>query len=177
MPNWCRIKLTITGSRLERDRFVGKMNRNEDNNISFIDALIPMPDGEGDWYNWALNHWGTKWGDCQTRLVDDSDRTVLVFDTAWSPPDEAMHTISTMFPELMFRLAYEENGMCFLGEVVYVDGSIIAQSEANDMNGLYPHVENFDDDSWEELEERLATARTYCHDTVAAQLLVKAILQ
>lgn len=35
--------------------------------------------GYDNWYDWRVDHWGTKWPACQ------ADRYV-VFDTAWSPP-------------------------------------------------------------------------------------------
>jgi hypothetical protein len=38
--------------------------------------------GSEDWYDWAINNWGTKWG-CYEPHGDD---TSYNFQTAWSPP-------------------------------------------------------------------------------------------
>jgi hypothetical protein len=42
--------------------------------------------GAHDWYAWNNNNYGTKWGDCETKVIRDNKNTlVYYFDTAWSP--------------------------------------------------------------------------------------------
>lgn len=65
--------------------------------------------GAVDWYRWCINNWGTKWGDFQTKVVKDRcKQTVIKFESAWSPPTEALLTISKMFPKLKFHLRAKE---------------------------------------------------------------------
>jgi hypothetical protein len=138
MPNWCSNKLTVLGDRAERDNFTNGFPTptDDDSPIAFIMNYIPMPDGTENWYDWSLEHWGCKWGDCHTQIVeDDEDSIVLTFYTAWTPPEAAIQTISGMFPELVFTLTYDEPGMCFLGTCVFRNGKLVAQSEANFENG------------------------------------------
>jgi hypothetical protein len=72
--------------------------------------------GYGNWYDYCVNEWGTKWdvgGDGYTASDDGPNETVMVFDSAWAPPCQAMEK----FMDLGFRvkLYYYESGMCFAG--------------------------------------------------------------
>jgi len=72
--------------------------------------------GYGNWYDYCVNEWGTKWdvgGDGYTASDDGPNATTMVFDSAWAPPCQAMEK----FMDLGFRvkLYYYESGMCFAG--------------------------------------------------------------
>ena len=41
--------------------------------------------GAEDWYMWAINTWGTKWGCYETQFDEDDERAHYSFSTAWSP--------------------------------------------------------------------------------------------
>jgi hypothetical protein len=47
--------------------------------------------GHADWYNWARNHWGTKWGDCEfdydiiSALGDKISYVHIHWESAWGP--------------------------------------------------------------------------------------------
>ena len=42
--------------------------------------------GAHDWYDWNNKNYGTKWGDCETRVTRENKTTLLYhFHTAWSP--------------------------------------------------------------------------------------------
>ena len=41
--------------------------------------------GAEDWYMWAINNWGTKWGCYDTHFNEDSEKAHYSFSTAWSP--------------------------------------------------------------------------------------------
>ena len=55
-------------------------------------SVPPPPPGPVVPLDWALTHWGTKWGayevQAPTRLPGDSFAVQLVFVTAWEPPHE-----------------------------------------------------------------------------------------
>ena len=81
--------------------------------------------GAYNWYDWQLKHWGTKWGDCQTRMMEEAPgKLELRFDTPWGPPAEGMLYVSLVYPKLSFNLQWVEHGMEFAGEATIEDGSV-----------------------------------------------------
>jgi hypothetical protein len=73
--------------------------------------------GYSTWYDYCVNEWGTKWdvgGDDAFMEADEGPNAMTVsFDSAWSPPVNAMQK----FVEQGFRvmLYYYESGMAFCG--------------------------------------------------------------
>jgi len=70
-----------------------------------------------NWYDWNVRNWGTKWDVANqnddeyadTQLQDEGkDFLSYRFNTAWSPPTEAIVKLSTQYPDLDFELSYEE---------------------------------------------------------------------
>jgi len=84
------------------------------------------------WYDWNVRNWGTKW-DVAVRHGDDypetelmeEDKTFLAyrFNTAWSPPIEAITKLSKQYPTLNFNLSYEEE-TGWGGEITLLNGFI-----------------------------------------------------
>ena len=73
--------------------------------------------GYGNWYDYCVNEWGTKWDvggdDYNEPQQDNPNKITMSFDSAWAPPIAAMDK----FMDLGFsvRLYYYEPGMCFAG--------------------------------------------------------------
>ena len=72
--------------------------------------------GYGNWYDYCVNEWGTKWdvgGDDGMANLDGPNNISMSFDSAWAPPINAMEK----FQDLGFKvkLVYWESGMCFAG--------------------------------------------------------------
>ena len=72
--------------------------------------------GYGNWYDYCVNEWGTKWdvgGDGDQATVHSPNSISMGFDSAWAPPIAAMEK----FQDLGFKvkLVYWESGMCFAG--------------------------------------------------------------
>lgn len=80
--------------------------------------------GYNDWYDWCVDKWGTKWGDCDTELHGDaSDGSIsLTFESAWSPPVDGIIHISTLFPDLVFLMSWAEEGMDYYGGMAVKNG-------------------------------------------------------
>jgi hypothetical protein len=76
--------------------------------------LLAEKYGASNWYDWRLNNWGTKW-DVEAEVDDDDSLIRISFDSAWSPPQLAVAELAAKFPNLQFRLSYEEPGMGFAG--------------------------------------------------------------
>ena len=69
------------------------------------------------WYDWNVRNWGTKWDVAihdedkypDTELMEESETSLAYrFNTAWSPPTEAISKLSEQYPDLDFELSYEE---------------------------------------------------------------------
>jgi len=79
----------------------------------------PFPDGYNlGGYDWAIENWGSKWGICDARIIEenyDRGRVVYNFLSPWSPPLPVILKMSETFPKLTFTLRYYECGMGFQG--------------------------------------------------------------
>jgi hypothetical protein len=72
--------------------------------------------GYGNWYDYCVNEWGTKWdvgGEGDQASQDSPTDIRMNFDSAWAPPIAAMEK----FQDLGFKvkLIYWESGMCYCG--------------------------------------------------------------
>jgi hypothetical protein len=71
-------------------------------------------------YEWAVEHWGTKWNLLEVTSYEHPMRgRCLTFDSAWSPPLPVIEALATKFPELYVTLEYFEAGGAFCGGVLY----------------------------------------------------------
>lgn len=79
--------------------------------------------GVDNWYDWAYNNWGTKWG-CYDHDIDGNN---MNFCTAWNLFDTSiLDLVAVDFPD--FVLCYEEE-QGWGGEFVYENGVCIAHTE------------------------------------------------
>lgn len=94
-----------------------------------------------DWYNWNIRNWGTKWDvavhdeeehpDTYMEGPTENGENLVVyynFNTAWSPPMEAIATLSSKYPSLLFTLSYEEE-QGWGGECEFLRGEQISYSD------------------------------------------------
>jgi len=100
--------------------------------------------GYGNWYDFCVGEWGTKWdvgGDGQTDIHPDGKMLHTVFDSAWSPPVNAYMKLE----ELGFGVnaMYYEGGMCYAGaygsgndEEINLEGM-----SADDIENHYPELD------------------------------------
>ena len=145
MPNWCNNNLTLTHEDPAMiQRAADALQRGE-----FLQEFCPVPEslhivagrvgdgdeqkkleedtaenirvhGYGNWYDYCVNEWGTKWdvgGD--DGVLNDFDGGIIVgFDSAWAPPIQAYEKLE----ELGFKILamYYEPGMAFAG--IFEDG-------------------------------------------------------
>ena len=115
--------------------------------------------GYGNWYDYCVNEWGTKWdvgGEGDQATVTSPNSISMGFDSAWAPPIAAMEK----FQDLGFKvkLIYWESGMCFCGlfdengddYMEYTDMSAdeIAESINSEVDECMCIVENLRE--WEE---------------------------
>ena len=146
MPNYCDNRLTIDKPRTLRLEFARQlfitMNEDEESEApSLLATLHPMPEelhgigsgtelsdddktrltatyGHSNWYDWAMENWGTKWAD-EGLVLHSVDPLTLVFATAWTPPLAGLTHISSLWPNLRFTLEYAESGVGFSGTATF----------------------------------------------------------
>ena len=140
MPNWCSNTLTITHPDPDMiQRAVKAFAEGK-----FLNEFVPVPDslhivagsmgdpveqdkleedtarnleahGYGNWYDFCVNEWGTKWdvGDEDSINEITENSLTVYFDSAWAPPCGAYEKISDLGFDV--KAMYYEPGMCFAG--------------------------------------------------------------
>jgi hypothetical protein len=144
MPNWCSNKIKVTHDdsnegKQQLAQFKLKVQTVVEGGGIFSN-FFPCPadlqelDANGKqytWYEWQIEHWGTKW-DVNLDIVtfeNTDDSLEFWFDTAWSPPTAFLESVSKEFPDLEFFNAYSEQGASYAGDETFVNGDKIEQFE------------------------------------------------
>lgn len=83
------------------------------------------------WYDWSIDHWGTKWDVGHVAQGGEDEAPEYTFESAWSPPAEAFTKISKDFKALTFLLKYYEEGCDFVGIVKFKNGNAWTIDEAS----------------------------------------------
>ena len=74
-----------------------------------------------NWYDWNIDHWGTKWDASDSSVEWEGDALVIKFNTPWSVPVTFIEKFSKLYPKVSVAVyAYEEQGQYTHG--VYADG-------------------------------------------------------
>lgn len=132
MPNWVSNDVSVKASDGDLREFYSRHIVKVDGKQSFdFSTIVPidmsdedyhgtetrtMKNGEeyrvgGNWYEWNLEHWGTKWNSCNTDASDLVDNGVVSFQTAWCPPEPIMISLAKMYPTFHFEWTFlEEQG-------------------------------------------------------------------
>lgn len=140
MPNWCNNTVEI----YHDDPEMIARARKAFNESNFLNEFIPVPEslrivagsvgdpveqkkleedtarnlevhGYGNWYDFCVNEWGTKW-DVGADGYDADDipgGLMLTFDSAWAPPCAAYEKLMDL--GFRIRAMYYEPGMAFAG--------------------------------------------------------------
>ena len=162
MPNWCSNSLTIKG---DASTLVALKEIIESDGEGLLEAIAPLG---GEWdYSKAVEKWGTKW-DISTEgleYTDNGDGTAEItgyFDSAWSPPIEALHALSQDWDSCYIELKYFEPGMCFIGvwdseggDAYYDDigAPAMLNTTVEDDSVLYELMEDFNVWDWFDTSE------------------------
>ena len=170
MPNWCNNNLTLTHEdpamiqraydALERGEFLNEFipvpadlqitsgflgNGDEQKELERKTAENREKYGYGNWYDYCVGEWGTKWdvgGDGQSDVHPDGKMLHTTFDSAWSPPINAYDKLV----ELGFGVEamYYEGGMGYAG--TYSDGAdeelVLEGMGADEIEQNYPELDD-----------------------------------
>ncbi len=87
--------------------------------------------GAQTWYDWSIEHWGTKWNaySAVAGKLDDQ-AAVVCFETAWSPPMPVLDALAAKFPTADIRLIWCDEGDDRQHRVYWADGKRDANDEA-----------------------------------------------
>lgn len=92
---------------VERDLSFWNMIRPEGEDLEKYRASLL--DGPSFWYDWNCANWGTKWEPNEVGFEERAkDRIVYRFETAWSPPIQALTALSVSYPDVRIELEFEE---------------------------------------------------------------------
>lgn len=149
MPNWCDNEVDITGDAEELRQLMAEaskphyLHEDSEHEVKFLmDNLVPMPPEYLDdrrWWDFRINNWGCKWDLSQqyedTRVYYEEGDTEagLGYQTAWSPNREFWQTVSERFPNLTIDLRYVEEGMWFMGQIIYKAGEVVDEVYYDDI--------------------------------------------
>lgn len=100
MPNWCCNTLKIVAltadAKAKLPAIVEGFLSKGEGKLSAFQVILPMPEDLEDttapgpmpnWYQWRIEHWGTKWPEAGAEIIDQTENMLRVqFETAWSPP-------------------------------------------------------------------------------------------
>lgn len=135
MPNWCSNTLIIEAPSLEAlDAVLMRIKGRRKRQFISFTRIAPhpkenmgirgnlQPGNKDKWYDWNLEHWGTKWNAHDCDLKVDNNVATLGFRTAWDRPREAILALSCLFPDVDFELRYSEWQAGFQGLVRFKAG-------------------------------------------------------
>jgi len=126
MANYCWNELEINGDSKILARLVETVAGS--NGCLDFNHIVLCKENQENIRDWCINNWGTKWNAIEPNLdyVDGSECAIFSFDTAWSPPVQAVEVLAKAYPELRFKISYEEGGNDFSGYDIYIGGEHFA---------------------------------------------------
>jgi hypothetical protein len=96
------------------------------------------------WYQWRWAKWGTKWDACECTIITNEPCDLLyAFTTAWTPPGLWLAHIVKDFPDLYFKLTFEEPGCDGTGYSIYKHSEVVEDVLVECWQGVHP--DEFDD--------------------------------
>lgn len=120
MPNWAECRLWVDGPKDRVDEFFSKVIVNTDYGTELdYSILVPLNDENEYDYEAAYSQWGVKWCGSDVSVVDYKQ---VEFMSPWSGPDEYVRTVSTIYPDLTFKLTVIEGGCDFSYKIAFMDG-------------------------------------------------------
>jgi hypothetical protein len=153
MPNWCSNYISISGPKELIAPLWGAMNEKQ----GLLEAIKPI--GEWDYYK-AVQEWGTKW-DVDTRdlqVQDISGGRMEIsgsFDSAWSPPIEALQHLADQDENISISLDYFEPGMAFCGNWSSAEGDKFYEIDPDNLDEIPEDLREMwnIDEFYEQLED------------------------
>lgn len=113
-------------SEYERKELAGELSPWDSKSFSLTQELQDeyiARFGCDNWYDWAIENWGTKWGAYDGTRLDDNQCEFL---SAWNTPFPAIMKLSEKYPDLVFTVQYADEDFGYnLGEYTIIDGDVV----------------------------------------------------
>ena len=140
MPNHTDNRVILSHADSQKiDDIYNVMNTDD---ASLLQHIIPMNESlldGGDWYEWRLENWGTKWDIYDTHCNRiDANTLSMTFYTAWSPPIPVYDKLTDMGYEINAR--YLDEGWMYIGE--YVDGDDWSTADIESIGEVRPELDD-----------------------------------
>jgi hypothetical protein len=141
MPNHTDNRIILSHEDPQQIDMIYNIMNTEDTPL--CQSLIPMPPEEeiaSGWYDWRLEHWGTKW-DIYDAHCDriDANQLNISFLSAWSPPEKVFHKLVEMGFEIDAR--YLDEGWMYIGWFIHEDGQLLDYCESDIDLAISTHPE------------------------------------
>jgi len=138
MPNHTDNRVILSHADSQKiDDIYNVMNTDD---ALLLQHIIPMNESlldGGDWYDWRLDNWGTKWDIYETHCTRiDANTLSMTFYTAWSPPIPVFDKLTDMGYEINAR--YLDEGWMYVGE--YVDGDDWSTDDIESISEVRPEL-------------------------------------
>ncbi len=95
--------------------------------------------GYPDWYDWRINHWGTKWNACYSDSLDTlmpkkgyngSYTMEYTFETAGTMPEPFFTALSKLFPDITIEVQYANEDIgADVGMMSFEGGEILEDEQ------------------------------------------------
>jgi hypothetical protein len=104
--------------------------------------------GYMNWYDWAVDKWGTKWNSFDTVI----DGNIIEFLTAWTDVSDLMRKLSEKYPDNTFYYDFaEEQAGLYAGQFAFENGEEIGGG----------HFEEYSKEAYEKYFEIWGSAEDY----------------
>jgi hypothetical protein len=134
MANFSENRIQILGTKENIEKLYQELEKlNVQTCENFFDHFFPTPqavdekDGEGEWFDWRFDNWGTKWNPVPASIymMRDSDTSILLsMNTAWGPPNKFLNHLSKKY-NMEVENEYEDLGNEFFGIYHCKNGEIL----------------------------------------------------
>lgn len=92
----------------------------------YLDNLLNH--GAATWYDWCVDHWGTKWNAYGCVEVDP-DAKFLQFNTAWNCPFPVIAELSFNNPEIPIRFSWADEDIGYnVGSMVLLNAATVEEN-------------------------------------------------
>lgn len=130
------------------DDLIGSTNEEKQQEFNALRGYIET--GCTNWYDWAIQKWGTKWNAYNT---GDNYSNSIWCDTAWATPEPVIQKLSEMFPEQVFKVEYADEDIgSNCGWYIYQNGELLQNhdyfEDQDEANEFACNVKGYDFDEY-----------------------------
>lgn len=167
MANICYNVLTVQGAPEKIAAFVKRAatkppDYEKINQDLYFGAFLLPKDGEN-----RTGLWGCKWEADDVNCSHTDGTVVYSFCTPWGPPDGWLQYVVEEYPELTFKLLYEEGGCSLYGVLTGEEGAYFEETLEEEQ-----YLERYNEDycnektAWEEEDYETLINKLHEHEDV-----------